>query len=94
ITVLPIGAYGPQWPDIHLNPEEAVQAHRDLRGDLFVPIHWATFDLALHTWAEPVDRLLAAGTGLRIAVPRPGQRVIADDAPVPDGWWKALEQQT
>ncbi|MET0863182.1 MAG: MBL fold metallo-hydrolase, partial [Nakamurella sp.] len=30
ITVLPIGAYGPQWPDIHLNPEEAVQAHRDL----------------------------------------------------------------
>ena len=63
ITVLPIGAYGEQWPDIHLNPEEAVQAHRDLGGGLFVPIHWATFDLALHTWAEPVERLLAAGAG-------------------------------
>ena len=32
ITVLPIGAYGDQWPDIHLNPEEAVAAHRDLGG--------------------------------------------------------------
>jgi L-ascorbate metabolism protein UlaG (beta-lactamase superfamily) len=91
ITVLPIGAYGDQWPDIHLNPEQAVQAHHDLQGDLFVPIHWASFDLALHSWAEPVQRLLAAGEGLRIAVPRPGERVVADDAPNPDGWWKTLE---
>ena len=91
ITVLPIGAYGDQWPDIHLNPEEAVLAHHDLRGDLFLPIHWATFDLALHSWAEPIERLLVAGAGLRIAVPRPGERIVADDEPSPDGWWKTLE---
>ena len=90
IAVLPIGAYGDQWPDIHLNPEEAVQAHRDLRGGLFVPIHWATFDLALHTWEEPVERLLAAGEGIRIAVPRPGERVIGNDPSTPDGWWRSL----
>ena len=81
VTVLPIGAYGEQWPDIHLNPEEAVQAHLDLGGDLFVPIHWATFDLALHTWAEPVERLLAAGQDLRIAVPRPGERIAGAQSP-------------
>ena len=81
IAVLPIGAYGDQWPDIHLNPEEAVAAHRDLGGGLFVPIHWASFDLALHTWAEPVERLLAAADGIRVAVPRPGERVAGDDAP-------------
>jgi L-ascorbate metabolism protein UlaG (beta-lactamase superfamily) len=91
IAVLPIGAYGEQWPDIHLNPEEAVQAHLDLRGDLFVPIHWATFDLALHTWAEPVERLLAAGQGLRIAVPRPGERIAGAPTPTPDGWWRPLD---
>jgi L-ascorbate metabolism protein UlaG (beta-lactamase superfamily) len=90
VTVLPIGAYGDQWPDIHLNPEEAVQAHRDLRGDLFVPIHWATFDLALHTWEEPVERLVTAGQGLRIAVPRPGQRIDVGQSPPPDGWWRTL----
>ncbi len=90
IAVLPIGAYGDQWPDIHLNPEEAVAAHRDLGGGLFVPIHWASFDLALHTWAEPVERLLAAADGIRVAVPRPGERVAGDDAPTPDGWWRTL----
>jgi L-ascorbate metabolism protein UlaG (beta-lactamase superfamily) len=90
ITVLPIGAYGDQWPDIHLNPEEAVAAHRDLGGGLFVPIHWASFDLALHTWAEPVERLLAAADGIPVAVPRPGERISGDDAPAPDGWWRTL----
>jgi len=90
ITVLPIGAYGDQWPDIHLNPEEAVAAHRDLGGGLFLPIHWATFDLALHSWAEPVERLLAAAGSAKIAVPRPGERVVGDDAQVPDGWWRRL----
>ena len=46
---------------------------------LFVPIHWATFDLALHTWAEPMDRLRAAGADAHIAAPRPGQRVDPKD---------------
>ncbi len=95
IAVLPIGAYGDQWPDIHLNPEEAVRAHRDLGGRVFVPIHWATFDLALHSWSEPVERLVTAGRGVRLALPRPGQRVgdldavVADDADI-DAWWRFL----
>ncbi len=87
VTILPIGAYGDQWPDIHLNPEEAVAAHRDLDGGLLIPIHWATFDLALHSWAEPMQRLLAAGDGLRIATPRPGERVDPNDAIATNGWW-------
>ena len=89
ITILPIGAYGPQWPDIHLDPEEAVAAHRDLGGGLFVPIHWCTFDLALHTWAEPVQRLLAAGPDLPVAIPRPGGRVVPGEAADRDAWWSS-----
>ena len=53
----------PAWPDIHMNPEEAVRAHLDVAdagSGLLVPIHWATFRLAPHPWAEPVERLLAA----------------------------------
>lgn len=93
ITVLPIGAYGDQWPDIHLNPEEAVQANRDLGGGLFVPIHWASFNLAFHGWAEPVERLLVAGDDLDVVVPRPGQRIEpgADvTRPADDPWWRTL----
>jgi L-ascorbate metabolism protein UlaG (beta-lactamase superfamily) len=80
LSLLPVGAYHPAWPDIHMNPEEAVRAHLDIaepgRG-LLLPIHWATFRLAPHPWAEPVERLLAAAdpAGVEVVVPRPGERV-------------------
>ena len=90
VTILPIGAYGDQWPDIHLNPEEAVAAHADLGGGVFLPIHWATFDLAMHSWAEPVERLLAAADGITVAIPRPGERIDGTTTAVPDGWWQRL----
>ena len=89
VTILPIGAYDAHWPDIHLNPEEALDAHRDLGGGLLVPIHWATFDLALHSWAEPLRRLTAGGGDTRIATPRPGERVDATRPIAPDPWWAA-----
>jgi L-ascorbate metabolism protein UlaG (beta-lactamase superfamily) len=95
LTLLPIGAYSDRWPLIHMTPEEAVQAHRDLTGDhgaLLVPIHWATFNLGFHRWAEPVDRLRAAAAdaGIRIAVPRPGGRLDAAAPPPPTDWWTAV----
>jgi L-ascorbate metabolism protein UlaG (beta-lactamase superfamily) len=92
LTLMPIGAYSPAWPDIHMNPEEAVRAHLDLGGRLMLPVHWATFTLALHPWAEPVDRLWteAKARDARIVVPRPGERVDVDEAPAVDGWWELL----
>lgn len=94
LTLMPIGAYHPAWPDIHMNPEEAVRAHRDLAdhgdaaGGLLVPIHWATFRLAPHPWSEPVERLLAAAgqAGVPLAIPRPGQRV--ERQPATERWWE------
>ena len=82
LTLLPIGAYNKSWPDIHMNPEEAVRAHRDLNaaaaGGVLVPIHWGTFRLAPHPWAEPADRLVEAALteAADIAVPKPGGRVV------------------
>jgi L-ascorbate metabolism protein UlaG (beta-lactamase superfamily) len=92
LTLVQIGAYSPSWPDIHMTPEEALAAHLDVRGELFIPVHWATFVLAFHAWAEPVDRLwrVAKARDMRIAVPRPGERVNVDDPPPVDGWWQAL----
>jgi hypothetical protein len=57
-----------------------------------VPIHWGTFDLGFHGWAEPVERLLAAAAaaGVAVAVPRPGERVDpATSGGTPD-WWSAI----
>ncbi|MGU3500694.1 MBL fold metallo-hydrolase [Mycobacterium sp. C31M] len=93
LTLMPIGAYHPGWPDIHMNPEEAVRAHRDLSDSgLLVPIHWATFRLAPHPWSEPVERMLtsAAAEGVAVATPRPGELVSAveSDPPVNQTWWR------
>jgi L-ascorbate metabolism protein UlaG (beta-lactamase superfamily) len=92
VTLIQIGAYSPYWPDIHMTPEEGVATHLAVRGGLLVPVHWATFNLALHSWSEPVERLLAdaARHGVRVAVPRPGQLLDAGDVPDPDPWWRAV----
>jgi L-ascorbate metabolism protein UlaG (beta-lactamase superfamily) len=97
LTLMPVGAYHPGWPDIHMNPEEAIRAHRDLTDagkGLFVPIHWATFRLAPHPWSEPVERMLVAARAENVtaAVPRPGERVgtdlLATPDPELDPWWR------
>ena len=71
ITFLKIGSYDEMWKQIHMTPEEAVQQHLDLDGNILVPLHWATFDLALHPWYEPVERVLTASdkTGIKTITP-------------------------
>jgi L-ascorbate metabolism protein UlaG (beta-lactamase superfamily) len=90
VTLMPVGAYNKAWPDIHMNPEEAVQAHLDVNGRLLVPIHWCTFRLAPHPWAEPIERLLAAADAahVQVAVPKPGGRVDPTATAELEPWWR------
>jgi L-ascorbate metabolism protein UlaG (beta-lactamase superfamily) len=92
VTLIQIGAYGSGWPDIHMTPEEGAAAHLDLRGELLIPLHWATFNLAFHDWSEPADRLWreAKARDIKLAVPRPGERVNVDEPPIVDGWWQTI----
>jgi L-ascorbate metabolism protein UlaG (beta-lactamase superfamily) len=96
LTLLPVGAYNDAWHFIHMDPEEAVRAHGDLGGRVLLPIHWATFNLAFHRWAEPVQRALAAAerAGLEIVVPKPGGRVDVLDPPELKDWWSAVGSQS
>ena len=93
LTMLPIGAYDARWPDVHMDPKQAVRAHRELRGEALLPIHWATFDLAFHEWADPVEGVVreAAEAGVQLALPAPGGRFElgdGDELPVKP-WWRA-----
>ena len=67
-----------------------MQAHRELRGEVMLPIHWATFDLAFHAWAEPVRWAVreAGEHGVRLATPAPGGRVEPDGELPADPWWE------
>lgn len=75
LALIKVGAYGDTWMDIHMGPESAVQAHQDLGAQTMLPVHWATFNLAYHDWAEPVVRTLAAArtAGVQVVVPRVGE---------------------
>ncbi|MBT8327462.1 MAG: MBL fold metallo-hydrolase [Bacteroidia bacterium] len=53
------GQYNELWHQIHMYPEESVQAAIDAKVKNIMPVHWAGFALAMHTWQEPVERFVA-----------------------------------
>ncbi|MEM7788715.1 MAG: MBL fold metallo-hydrolase [Bacteroidota bacterium] len=95
-TLVETGAYNQAWADIHMGPEQAVRAVQDARGGLLIPVHWGTFDLSLHGWTEPAERVLVAAeaAGVPIAIPRPGESVRPEAAPPVERWWPAVPWQT
>jgi L-ascorbate metabolism protein UlaG (beta-lactamase superfamily) len=96
LAILECGQYGKNWPYIHMMPEQTVQAALDLRAAALMPVHWGKFTLALHSWNEPIRRLVAAANaagvgaaekGLSLATPMIGQPVVIG-GPYPDAcWW-------
>ncbi|HEX5343975.1 MAG TPA: MBL fold metallo-hydrolase [Duganella sp.] len=92
LTLVETGAYDPQWPDVHMQPEESLQAHIDLRGNVMLPIHNGTFDLSLHAWHDPFDRIteLAQQRRVAIATPEIGQPLDIVQPQAEHKWWEAL----
>jgi L-ascorbate metabolism protein UlaG (beta-lactamase superfamily) len=91
LAIMQIGAYSENWAEIHMTPEEALQAHLAVKGKLFLPVHWGTFNLAIHSWNDPAKRLAKAAQemGIDFRIPQPGEFVYSDrDHSLPsDKWW-------
>lgn len=89
LVMLEIGAADADWADIHLGPDNALAAHGLLGGGPLLPLHWGTFNLALHAWRQPVQRLLeASGPEVPLLLPAPGQRVDVAAGPLNSRWWE------
>jgi L-ascorbate metabolism protein UlaG (beta-lactamase superfamily) len=96
LVMLEIGAFHPLWAAIHLGPDHAAKAFELMspQGGLMMPIHWGLFNLALHAWKQPVERMLeiADEKGIKLWLPEPGKpsEVVAG-VEVRSGWWERGE---
>ena len=92
LTMLEIGAFNELWKDIHMGPDGAGQAFSELGGGgMLVPIHWGLFDLALHGWRWPIERMLevAAERGISLFAPEPGLPTeMVSGVEVRSDWWR------
>jgi L-ascorbate metabolism protein UlaG (beta-lactamase superfamily) len=71
LAILECGQYNAMWPQIHMMPEETVQASADLRAKVLLPVHWGKFTLSLHPWMEPIERALKHARSLNMIVTTP-----------------------
>ena len=92
LTMLEIGAFNELWKEIHLGPDNAAKVFRTMRNEgLLMPIHWGLFDLALHAWKQPIERMIqvAEESGISLWSPEPGQPTeVVAGKPLLDPWWK------
>jgi L-ascorbate metabolism protein UlaG (beta-lactamase superfamily) len=96
VVMLEIGAWNRAWGSIHLGPENALRAFELLGGGSLLPIHWGTFDLALHPWDEPAETLLrlAQPAGTRVLTPLLGRPFEPAHVEGPNPWWRAVQHSS
>ncbi len=94
LVMLEVGAFHPAWGTIHLGPENALAAFGMLGGGTLLPVHWGTFNLALHDWDEPAETLvtLAAQEGARVLTPRLGSAFEPEQVERAVPWWREVGQ--
>lgn len=91
-TMMECGQYNEKWAEIHMMPEQTVQAHLDVKGKVMMPIHWGAFQLAVHTWTDPAERVVAAAEkeGVTVASPMIGERFAPSKQTPVERWWEGV----
>lgn len=89
LSMLEIGASNPLWADIHMGPEGALRSFTTLGGNgLLMPIHWGLFDLALHYWTEPIEKIWNV-ENVKLWSPTPGvPSEVIQGQELRSEWWR------
>jgi L-ascorbate metabolism protein UlaG (beta-lactamase superfamily) len=89
LAMLEVGAHNDLWGSIHLGPDHALGAARDLQAKQMMPIHWGLFNLAFHAWNEPADRItrISRDARLPLFMPEPGLPTDVTGDDYNTFWW-------
>lgn len=87
------GQYNENWSEIHMMPEESVQAAIDAQAKNSIAVHWAGFTLALHDWKDPIKRFTAEAEkkGLQVSTPKVGEVVSLNSEQPATAWWEQVQ---
>lgn len=93
VAFLESGQYNEQWREVHMFPEDAALAYKDLKAKKFFPIHWGMFVLSKHPWNDPAKQLhiLSKTNQIDLVVPKLGQLVNFSDGFQLDEWWNLAQ---
>ena len=90
VAYIDSGQYNEMWAGSHVLPKYFVQVFQDLRAMLYFPIHWAMFNISVHPWQEPAEKLQHdATTGrIKLTIPKLGELITIGDEHKAQAWWR------
>lgn len=93
LAILECGQYNQYWSNIHMMPEETVQAAQDLKAVKLLPVHWGKFALSLHSWDEPINRVTKAAAEKKFPLLTPliGEKLTLSITKSFSMWWQQVD---
>ena len=92
IAICEAGQYNEAWDQIHMYPEQAIQAAIDLNATTMIPIHNTKYILALHEWDDPLERVYQEGkrTNQHVSTPMIGESFVLGEPMEDNPWWREV----
>lgn len=92
LVLLDNGQYNPAWQEVHLLPEQGIKAFQEVKGDVFLPVHWGVFKLSTHTWYDPARKAYrySVERHIPIIIPKIGELVYVSKDYETKQWWEEL----
>lgn len=95
LAILDNGQYNDAWKEIHMHPDQVLQAANDLKAKRLFPVHSSKYVLAMHPWDEPLNRVSRLNqeskNPISLFTPQIGEKVNLDDSTrIFEKWWEEI----
>ncbi|MEZ4910335.1 MAG: MBL fold metallo-hydrolase [Saprospiraceae bacterium] len=89
IGFMECGQYCKDWPELHMFPNESVEAALNVGVKIAIPVHWAGFNLSYeHDWFEPAEEFIKSANSNHLKTITPPIGEIFDTNTISTFWWE------